>query len=369
MQCIADETFHMKVYFYIPSIASGGAERQCAIMAAGLKHKCGHDVSVLVNHIDNQNAENKDILNSASVPVVGLSPNMWKAFWMLRQILRQNRNSVLFTFLAGPNLIGALACRTTGLKRVYSCIRCGWLPFGKRCSEIFVNRFLATGTVFNSYKAYDKFTREGFDSRKSLVISNAIALWDECGDRPDREVVRIVTVGRFTPEKDYHTWLKVVKNVCLSGCEIQAHIVGWGRLEAEVRQWVRDMSLDDVVVMHPGDSDVKKLLSDSDIYLSTSISEGVSNAILEAMNSGLPVVTTDAGDAARMVEDGVSGYVVSIKDVSALTESVVRLVKNRDDRINFGKCARQILSDSYSVDKVVGEYQRLIEEGGSGRCA
>lgn len=358
----------MKVFFYIPSLASGGAERQCAIIAAGLKLRYGHDISVLVNYVDNQNLENRSILNSAAVPIVGLSHNLWKAFGMLRQILRQNRDSILFTFLSGPNLIGALACWTTELKCVYSCIRCGWLPFGKRCSEVFVNRFLATGTIFNSYKAYDKFTREGFDSSKSLVISNAIALWNKSDDRPDREVVRIVTVGRFTHEKDYHTWLKVIKNVSLSGCRVQAHIVGWGRLEAEVRQWIRDMSLDDVVVMHPGDSDVKKILSDSDIYLSTSISEGVSNAILEAMNSGLPVVTTDAGDAKRMVMDGVSGYVVPIRDVSALTESVAKLVKNHASRISFGKCARQILADSYSVDKVVGAYQRLIEEGGSGRC-
>jgi len=350
----------MKIYFYIPSLASGGAERQCAIIASELKVKYGHDTTVFVNFIDAHNIENRKMLESASVPVIGLSPTMWRSFMKLRQVLRQNRDAILFTFLAGPNFVGSLAARTGGLMRAYSGIRCGWLPLRKFLSELFINRFVSTGTVFNSYKAYDKFTKEGFDARKSLVISNAIALWDEREDRPRREIVRIVTVGRFTPEKDYYTWLSVVKNVSQAGYKINAHIVGWGRLEPAVRRWVHDMGLDGMVVIHPGDANVQELLSQSDIYLSTSTSEGVSNAILEAMNSSLPVVTTDAGDARRMVLDGISGYVASVGDVLSMTQSVIKLVEDYASRIAFGKCARKLLADKYSVDRVVDMYQKLI---------
>lgn len=350
----------MKVYFYIPSLASGGAERQCAIIASDLKVRYGHDVKVFVNFFDNYNIENRKMLESASVPVIDISSSIWRSFMNLRQVLRQNRDAILFTFLTGPNFVGSLAARISGVRRVYSGIRCGWLPLRKRLSEMFVNCFLAAGTVFNSYKAYNKFIKEGFIAQKSFVISNAIALWGAREERIDRESVRIVTVGRFTPEKDYHSWLSVIKNVSQAGCKINAHIVGWGRLEPEVRRWVHDMGLDGLVVMHPGDANVKELLSQSDIYLSASTSEGVSNAILEAMNSALPVVTTDAGDASKMVLDGISGYVVEVGDVQLMTQYVIRLVENHAMRIAFGKYARKLLADKYSVDRVVSMYQKLI---------
>ena len=350
----------MKIYFYIPSLASGGAERQCALIASELKVKYCHDIAVFVNFVEVYNQENRKMLEAASVPVISLFPSMWQSFWKLRQVLCKDRDAILFTFLAGPNFVGSLAARTAGVKRVYSGIRCGWLPLRKRLSEMFVNRFLSTGTVFNSYRAYDKFTKEGFVSRKSLVISNAIALWEESESRPDREIVRIVTVGRFTPEKDYYTWLSVIKNVSNAGCKICAHIVGWGRLEPEVRRWVQEMGLDGLVEIHPGDTNVQELLAQSDIYLSASTSEGVSNAILEAMNSALPVVTTDAGDARKMVLNGVSGYVVDVGDVQSLTQYVVKLVEDYAARIAFGKRARKLLAEKYSVDRVVGMYQKLI---------
>lgn len=353
----------MKIYFYIPSLASGGAERQCAIIASGLKVLYGHDVKVFVNFINAYNIENRKILESASVPVIDITPSLCRSFMKLRHILHQNKDAILFTFLSGPNFIGSLAARISGIKKVYSGIRCGWLPLRKRLSEMLVNHLFSTGTVFNSYKAYDKFTKEGFLVSKSLVISNAIELWSERLNRINRESVRIITVGRYTPEKDYHSWLTVVKNVCQAGYKIKAHIVGWGRLEPVVRRWVHDMGLDDIVVMHPGDANVRELLSQSDIYLSSSTSEGVSNAILEAMNSALPVVTTDAGDAKKMILDGISGYVVEVGDVQLMSQYIIKLINNHAMRIAFGKYARKLLADKYSVDKVVGMYQKLITCG------
>lgn len=351
----------MKVFFYIPTLAAGGAEKQCSIVAAGLRREYGIDTSIILDYGDKIKDSNWAIVESDNVAIIGLPKNRAKAFVALWKLFGRNRDAVLFTYLARPNFVGSLIGRLAGLKRIYTGIRCGWLPRGKLAAEKTVNRFLATKTVFNSYRGMEHFTGLGFLPRKSIVISNAIGLWEERDfERNSSHRVRVVTVGRFTPEKDYHTWLLAIRAAIDKGADVNAHIVGWGREEGNVRRWIEELNLSDRVTIYPGDYDVKKLLFECDIYLSTSTSEGVSNSILEAMNASLSVVATDVGDNNRMIENGMSGYLTDVKDVASLAKGISDLAAHSDRRIAFGRRAREILREHYSVEKVIGQYWSLI---------
>ena len=94
--------------------------------------------------------------------------------------------------------------------------------------------------------------------------------------------------------------------------------------------------------------DVPVLLRRADVFLLTSEHEGFPNVLLEAMAARLPVVTTPAGDAGRLVKDGTTGYVVSFNDVQGMVQRVLQLAKSPPLRQRFGGAGRQQVEERYS---------------------
>ena len=102
-------------------------------------------------------------------------------------------------------------------------------------------------------------------------------------------------------------------------------------------------------------------LPGADIYLSTSLFEGTSNSIMEAMNAGLPVVATKVGDNARLVHDGVNGFLCLPRDAPALAEKLSLLLASPDLRDRMGGESTRILADDFSADAFLRAYQSLVD--------
>lgn len=350
----------MRVFFYIPTLNAGGAEKQCALLASALKRDFGHDVSIILDRGECVKTTNRAILDSAGVATVGLPRGRIKSLFSLYKLFSHNRDAVLFTLLTRPNFVGGFVARVAGLKNVYGGIRCGAFPWWKFCLELVANRVLDKETIFNSRRAYNFFCGRGFKRAKCRVISNAFLPYP-VGRRSSDGFITISTVGRFTPEKDYDTWLRVAKVVKNSCDRVRFLIEGCGKGEPEVRHLISVLGLQKDVTLLPGDFDVNEVLAQTDIYLSTSTSEGVSNAILEAMNAGLPVVATDVGDNNIMIEEERSGFILGVRAVEGLSAAVVRLAHDASRRMAFGQRAREILAERYSIRQVVRLYHNAIE--------
>ncbi len=349
-----------KVYFYIPSLATGGAEKQCSLIAGNMA-KRGYDVSVIVNDGSKISSHNRELLEG--VVVKELPKGFFCRLWTLVALMRQDKKGIVFACLANSNFLASLCSLFVRDWRIYCGIRCGRLPWWKHLIEIISNRCLATGTIFNSYRSYREFINRGFSRKNSMVISNAFYSRSSL-ERPRHSGINIVTVGRFTVEKDYHTWLSVVRHVLDMGYSVRALIEGYGKEERAIKQWVKDMCLSEIVTFYPGNYNVDALLAIGDIYLSTSLAEGVSNSILEAMNAGLPVVATNVGDNDIMIEDGISGFLASAGDVCGLAAGVTKLIQDDGMRSAFAERARTILREKYSLCSVLEQYELLIGENG-----
>jgi glycosyltransferase involved in cell wall biosynthesis len=117
--------------------------------------------------------------------------------------------------------------------------------------------------------------------------------------------------------------------------------------------------------------DVPRLLRAADMLLMTSDEEGLPNAILEAMAAQLPVITTPAGDAGVVVQDDVTGYVVSFDDVEQIAERIVRLARSPELRRSFGRAGRLRVEQCYSSERLaaslLGIYRSIAAPGGHER--
>lgn len=350
----------MKLFFYIPTLAAGGAEKQCAITAAGLKKSYGHDTYVVLDHPDKIKDTNKTILDESGVPVVGLAGGAIAKFRQLRKLLAENKDAAMFSYLTRPNFVGGLVAWSVGFENVFTGIRNTVLPPHKFFADMVAARFFAKGVIYNAHTACESFSRRWFPKAKGIAISNAIAAWDDVPSRDKSDVLRVVAVGRFVPEKDYVTWCRAIRKVRDAGVEVKATIIGWGAEEASVRGLIAGLGLDGDVTILPGNSDVRKALYASNVYLSTSRFEGVSNSILEAMNAALPVIATDVGDNRYMLADGKSGYLVKIGDVEAIAAHLVELARSPDKRQGLGEINRERVKTLYSPEKLLASYNDLI---------
>jgi glycosyltransferase involved in cell wall biosynthesis len=106
-------------------------------------------------------------------------------------------------------------------------------------------------------------------------------------------------------------------------------------------------------------SDVERLFAALDVFVLPSKSEGMSNTILEAMASGMPIVATNVGGAEELVDDGRTGFLVPAGDTAALAGAIANLVANPALRLEMGTAGRVKAHNEFSLDRMVGDYAAL----------
>ena len=132
-------------------------------------------------------------------------------------------------------------------------------------------------------------------------------------------------------------------------------------LEESIREWVRLYGIQDKTDIHIKPNNVSELERNADIYLSTSILEGTSNSIMEALNWSLPVVATKVGDNDHLVIDGENGYLHPVGDIDGLSTSLNKLLDSVYLRNKMGVRSNQILRENYSMGIFEKRYLDLIE--------
>lgn len=173
--------------------------------------------------------------------------------------------------------------------------------------------------------------------------------------RPPRRdaPLSLLATGRLVWIKGFDYLLAALAAVMRRGIPFRAEILGDGELRNVVRYSIRDLGLAERVTL-PGNvpsSDVLGRLQTTDVFVLSSVGEGISNAVLEAMASGVPVVTTDAGGMAEAVTDGVEGFVVPVRNPTALADKIVALANDEARRAAMGLAARRRAEHEFSLER------------------
>jgi len=139
-------------------------------------------------------------------------------------------------------------------------------------------------------------------------------------------------------------------------------IICYGYHEAAIRRMIKSLGLINNVEMLIHPEDIQTLLRKADIYLSTSIYEGLSNSIMEAMSAGLPVVATDVGDNKYLIQDDFNGYLVKSRNIDAIVNKLSHLVENEEIRKEFGKNGYDKVLKDFSEEKLLQNYLTLLSD-------
>ncbi len=177
-----------------------------------------------------------------------------------------------------------------------------------------------------------------------------------------QDVVVIGTVGRLDPVKDHPNLLRAFASLSQWDEAARLIIVGDGPMRKEIESEVHELNVVDKVKLLGERKDIADILRAVDIFALTSIAEGISNTILEAMATGLPVVATRVGGNPELVRHGVTGQLVPSGDVAALKSALASYARDPELRGVHGKAARQRAVEKFSLERMAAEYEKLYAE-------
>lgn len=351
----------MNIAILIPTINAGGAEKQASLLASRLATK--YNVCVILYSGEAKvNIANIQRLEEANIKIHKLIGGTFAKIQELKSLLKGNNIEILFNYLTKPNFIGSIAAKKAGVAHIYNGIRNSRIDWWKLILERFAHNHYATATIYNCYSGEEYFSSKGLKKEKAIVIPNCFPNISEPIVREDKEVKHIVTVGRFVPQKDYKTIIVTIAELVKLRQDFVMDIIGYGEEEQNIRGWIKEYGVGEYINIHIRPDNVQEIVRDSDIYLSTSLFEGTSNSIMEALNWSLPVVATNVGDNNHLVIGGVNGTLHPIGDAKGMAESIAKLIGNYELRKKYGIASNKNLRENYSIEIFEKRYLKLIEE-------
>lgn len=169
--------------------------------------------------------------------------------------------------------------------------------------------------------------------------------------------VKVVFMGRLSPKKGLldllSIWDRVIRG---SDRPVLLDICGTGRREKEIHALIKKLSIADTVTMKGHVLDTEKVLKDADIFVLPSYAEGNSNAILEAMASQLPVVSTCVGGTPALVGPEGEDFLVRPGDTLSLSDRLLKLTSNDHLRVALGKTMFARVQSNFGIDVVAERY-------------
>ena len=348
---------------FINTLQIGGAEKQAIMLAKALKDY--YTVYLIIFYGDLCDYRYLDIIKEEKIELIRLNGNLLKKLLRFYHILQSKRIEYLFTYLATANVVGGLIGKLYVVKYIIAGIRNSQLSPFKRNIQRFLHNWVFDYSIFNNYSGAISLSAHGFRKSKIQIIPNCFELNISPRLRKERKITTILSVGRFVEQKDYLTAIKAITNLkkMINGqYEFCYVIVGYGYLEKEIRSYINKYGLKKDVHIHINPDNINEFYKKADIFLNTSLFEGVSNSIMEAMSFSLPIIATNAGDTDKLIKDGANGYLTKIKDDKTLAEKLYSLSNSASLRNEFGISSYNHLRDHFSFDSFQSSYLSLIKE-------
>ena len=198
------------------------------------------------------------------------------------------------------------------------------------------------------------------------VIINGVDTNKFTPRKPDANLLRefgisendivIGTVGRLVEVKNFPELINTFKRLRQQHNNVRLMIVGDGPLMEDFLDLRRKLALEESVILTGRRNDIPELLRVFDVYALTSWNEGISNTLLEAMSTGLPIVASEVGGNVEIIHHGKVGYLYPSGNQKKLLESLESLIEENDTLDTFSKNARAHVINNYSMEAMLNNY-------------
>ena len=292
------------------------------------------------------------------------------ALFEIRSYIKEKEIDIVQTFHPMGDFYGTIAAKLSGLSRIVSNRRD--MGFNKSYKMIIaqrpVNRLVSNFVVPSEAVKKKIISSERICPSKISVIRNGVDLnvfrvkssskkaLHQIGVEPNEFVVGIV--ANLYPIKGVEYFIRSIPLIKRRIENVKFIIVGGGSLRAELEEMAQRIQVRESVIFTGNRSDIVPILTCFDVFVNSSLSEGSSNAIIEAMACRLPVVATNVGGNPELIAHGESGLLVPAKDEHSMAEAIIRILNDEPLRLKMGTAARSFAERNHDLSTMM----RALEE-------
>jgi glycosyltransferase involved in cell wall biosynthesis len=368
----------VKVLEFLTNFKIGGTERQVVNLARGLdRGRFDLHVACLGRSGELLNQVEGNQIPLSEYPINSLfNHTTVREQWKFAGYLKRNRIQIVHSYGFYSNVFAVPSARLGGVPVVISSIRDTGDPLTslqRRVQKVICA--LADHVLANSNAVRGRLLEEGYRPGKIGVIRNGIIIPAQSGDGV-RGLIRrefglpenarlIAVVSRLNPLKGIEYFLEAAALLAARFEDVFFPIVGDAvdpAYMAALKDHAAGLGLGRRVLFTGFRLDIGSILPDLLISVLPSLSEGLSNVLLESMAAGVPVVATKVGGNPEVVEEGVTGLLVPPRDPAALADAVGTLLENPGLASRFGTSGRRRVEVHFSLDRMVQDTQRLYFE-------
>jgi L-malate glycosyltransferase len=352
------------VFLMIDDLRTGGTERQFAALARALRPE---SFQVLLGCMHRAGAFLNGLGDIAEFDVGGsfFTLQAQRSFAALVKYLRSRRIAIAHSFDFYSNLMLIPAARLARVSVVIGSQRQlgDLLSPPQRAAQSGVFRF-SDRVVCNSRAVADLLSQRGLPRHKLTVIPNGLPKEAFAEATPALPripgVLRVGLIARMNdPVKNHAALLRAAARLKDKFPHVEYLLVGDGHLRHDLEQMAWKLGLADRVRFMGERHDIPAILAAMDISVVASLSESLSNVILESMAAAKPVVATRVGGNPELVREGETGVLVPANDEGKLAEALAHLLAQPSLREEFGRKAQSVARAQFGMERVRDQYEQL----------
>ena len=350
-----------KICFLIHSLNAGGAERTVSYLVNYIS-KQKYDIDLVIyGDVGCYDLEaNVNLIRLISTPkncsIIKKLCVAIKRFFSFKKYLRENKPKVIFCMLY-PSILYCLFSR----KIIISSERSN-PAYLKGFKKIVRNTLfmLSDGVVFQTERAKNFYSKR--IQKKGIVISNAVGNPEAYKiEFSGKRRKAIVAIGSLKREKDYYTLIHACKKVFEKYSDYVLEIYGDGYLKNDLNNLSVNLGLSEKIKFMGVQKNVLSLVKDASCYVLSSESEGMPNALMEALAIGLPCVSTNCPNGpSELISDEFNGILVPVGDAEKLSNAIIRIIEDEQLANKLSTNAKKIL-ETNNIEVISQKYLNFIE--------
>ncbi len=364
----------MRLTLVTSSLTAGGAERVLSIMAnywASRGH-CIHFLTLDAEEGDFYTLDPKiqrhalGLLHGSNAPWGILRKHTLRLFW-IRKIIKETKPDAVICFMDRMNVATLLAAwglqvsiiisertdpRLHNIGPFWSVLRRLTYPY-------------AQALVIQT-ESVKKWATKFYSQKRLFVIPNPLTKIETSQESNlNLPSQFIVAMGRMDKYKGFDLLLNAFSKINISGWELV--LIGEGKEQSNIKRLSEQLGISGIVHMPGKIKNPDSILRHAEIYVLSSLYEGFPNALLEAMRAGVAVISFDCPSGpAEIIHHGVDGLLVPAQDSEALMQTMTKLMRDKTLRQSLAHQAVNV-KERFSVDKVMNQWQEVIETVVSGK--
>jgi len=345
----------------------GGGEKWMIMAAIGLK-SLGHDVIVVCRK--NSLLSGKARAECLDVREIGANSDFdFLACWKFKSLFKEFKPHVVIGCQNKDWRVASMALKFSGIQaKVYSrqglqLLKNSW--WYKWTIRVFSDGIITnTNTIKEFYDSFlpvdNGFVKVVFNGVEKVPDNLSGFDYSKYIPESEQDPFIILSTGRLARQKGFKFLIEAAAKIVRKHPNVYFFLAGQGKLESELKKQIECSGIENNFILLGFIEDIHPLLKNADVFVFSSLYEGMPNSILEAMAHGMPVISTNVNGVQELIDEGINGLTVPPGDSESLFDALEYVFSNEKELDKLGQNAKAFVDEHFAVEKMVENLNDLL---------